>query len=107
MNSSRLDQLKKFLEEDPNDPFTLYAIATEYRKEQPGKAKVYFEKLLKEHPDYLPTYYHAALLYQEMDQTEKAKTLFETGISLAQKQENQLALRELQNAYNELLFEEE
>lgn len=107
MNSSRLDQLKKFLKDDPNDPFTLYAIATEYRTEQPAEAKVYFDRLLAEHPDYLATYYHAALLYRDMENIEKAKSLIEAGIELAKKQENQLSLRELQNAYNELLFDEE
>lgn len=107
MNSSRLEQLKKFLKDDPNDPFTLYAIATEYRTEQPAEAKVYFDRLLAEHPDYLATYYHAAQLYRDMEEIDIAKSMYESGIDLAKKQNNQLALRELQNAYNELLFEEE
>jgi len=106
MNSSRLEQLKAFLKNDPNDPFTLYAIATEYRNEHPDKARDYYETLLTKHPDYLATYYHAALLFDELDETELAESTFKKGIALAQKQGNDLSLRELQNAYNEFLFED-
>ncbi|MBL6450020.1 tetratricopeptide repeat protein [Fulvivirga sp. 29W222] len=107
MNSSRLNQLLDFLKEDPNDPFTIYAIATEYRFEEIEKSRMYYEQLLMNHPDYLPTYYHVAQLYQQLELTELAKQTFEKGIELAKKQENSLSLRELQNAYNELLFEED
>ncbi|GAA0894273.1 hypothetical protein GCM10009122_39540 [Fulvivirga kasyanovii] len=107
MNSSRLNQLLDFLKEDPNDPFTLYAIATEYRSSDIEKSRAYYEQLLSDHPDYLPTYYHAAQLYQQLELTPLAKQTFESGIELAKKQENVLSLRELQNAYNELLFEED
>lgn len=106
MNSSRLDQLNSFLEKDPNDPFILYAIATEYRSEHPTKARDYYERLLSEHPDYLATYYHAALLYLDLGEDTLAEDAFKKGIALAQEQENALALRELQNAYNEFLFED-
>ncbi|UII31573.1 tetratricopeptide repeat protein [Fulvivirga ulvae] len=107
MNSSRLNQLLDFLKEDPNDPFTLYAIATEYRSGDIDKSRTYYEQLLTDHPDYLPTYYHAAQLYQQLELIPLAKQTFENGIELAKKQGNALSLRELQNAYNELLFEED
>lgn len=107
MNSSRLNQLLDFLKEDPNDPFTIYAIATEYRASDVAKSRAYYEQLLMHHPDYLPTYYHAAQLYQQLELPDQAKSTFEKGIELAKKQGNALSLRELQNAYNELLFEED
>jgi len=106
MNSSRLEQLKAYLKDEPNDPFTLYAIATEYRDSQPEKAKELFEELLNKHEDYLATYYHLADLYVDFNELEKAENLYKKGIELAKKQDNYLALRELQNAYNEFLFEE-
>ncbi len=56
MNEQRLQQLFKFLEEDKNDPFTLYAIALEYQETQPDEAMKYFEGLLQNHPDYTGTY---------------------------------------------------
>jgi len=106
MNSSRLEQLLNFLKEDPNDAFTLYAIATEYRESDPAEALKYYEKLLLEHPNYLATYYHAAHLYLEIGNEEKVESTFKKGIELAQEQGEALALRELQNAYNEFLFED-
>lgn len=107
MNSERLKQLFNYLEQDPEDSFTIYAIALEYLKEDPVKAKKHLDILLKNHPDYLPTYYQAALLYQSMNEIGKAKIIFEKGIALAHEQNNLMTKRELQNALNELLFEDE
>jgi tetratricopeptide (TPR) repeat protein len=95
MNEQRLKMLEKFLEEDKNDPFNLYALASEYLAEQPDKAISYFDHLLNDFSDYLPTYYHAAQLYVEQ------------GIELAKLQNNPKALRELNAAYQNLLFEME
>lgn len=106
MNSERLKQLLDFLKEDPSDPFTIYAIATEYNTTEPSKALEYFNKLLNDHPDYLATYYHAAKLQADLNETEKAEDIFKKGIALAQVQGQTLALRELQNAYNEFLFDD-
>lgn len=105
MSSPRLPQLLKFLEEDPHDPFTLYAIATEYRSENPQQALVYYEQLLREHPHYVATYYHAAQLYVDLEEDEKAEQTFRRGIAEAQQQQEALALRELQSAYDEFLYE--
>ncbi len=106
MNKERLSQLHSFLKEEPDDPFILYALATEYSGEAPEKALAYYEKLLEEHDDYVATYYHAAKLYADMGESEKAEQTFRKGITIAQAQNEALALRELQNAYNEFLFEE-
>jgi tetratricopeptide (TPR) repeat protein len=75
MALSRLKQLLQFWQEDPNDPFTLYALATEYRPTDPNKALFYYEKLLAEHPGYVGTYYHAAKLYAELGQADKPRIL--------------------------------
>ena len=107
MNEQRLAQLFKFLEEDKNDPFTLYAIALEYQTEYPAKAMEYFEGLLKNHPNYTGTYYHAAKLYSFLDKKEEAEKIFLKGLKICKEQGEHHAFKELQNAYNEFLFEEE
>lgn len=107
MNTKRLAHLLAFLKEEPNDPFTMYAIATEYATQNPVQARIYYERLLNEHPDYVATYYHAAKLYQNAGETDLAEATYKEGIAVAQAQNEALALRELQNAYNEFLFEEE
>lgn len=105
MNEARITLLKKYIEEDPNDPFNYYAIATEMVGQMPEKAKEYFALLLGQHPDYLPTYYHAAQLWADEEAYEKAEAIYKKGIALATKQENHKTLRELNTAYQNLLFE--
>ena len=102
MNNSRIEILKQYLADEPNDPFNLYALATEYSSDKPHIALHYFEQLLEKHPDYLGTYYHAGKLYQAFGKLEKAKQVLEKGIALAQQQLKTKALNELQSALNEL-----
>lgn len=106
MNSERLKMLEEYLKKNPNDPFNLYAIAAEYRSSNPHKSLEFYSKLLQEHKDYLPTYYQAATLLAALDRIEEAEKIFKLGISVAQEQNNNLTLRELQSAYSEMLFED-
>lgn len=105
MNEARLALLEQYIKEDPNDPFNYYAIATESVLEAPEKAKEYFDLLLSQHPDYLPTYYHAAQLYCDYEDYDQAELIYKDGIALAKKQDNQKTLRELNTAYQNMLFE--
>jgi tetratricopeptide (TPR) repeat protein len=105
MNSERLRQLLAFASESPDDPFIQYALAMEYRSEQPQEAKRIFGELLHHHPDYLPTYYQAAALCEQQGRTEDALKLYQAGIELAIKQNDRGALKELRAAY-ELLIDE-
>jgi tetratricopeptide (TPR) repeat protein len=105
MTTDRITQLQKFYDEEPDDPFNLYALALEYLKLDPATSRTHFETLLRSHPDYLPTYYHAARLYSEMGDRQKAITVFEEGISLAKRIDDRKAQRELQSAYDEMMFE--
>jgi Tfp pilus assembly protein PilF len=105
MATNRLNQLLEYYQEEPNDPFNIYALALEYSKYDAAKAKEFFDLLLDKHEDYIPTYYHAARLYQDTGQKEKAVRLYEKGITIARKHHDLKAARELQSAYDELLFE--
>ncbi|GAB4031496.1 tetratricopeptide repeat protein [Spirosoma jeollabukense] len=98
MNTERIQQLIQFVQEEPGEPFNVYALAMEYLNSQPEQARIYFDQLLTEYPDYLPTYYHAAALYAELDQRDRAADLYEKGIKLALAQNNQKTLLELQRA---------
>lgn len=100
---TRLEQLEKFLEEEPNDPFNLYALALELLKSNPEKALLLFNRLLHEFENYIPTYYTLASYYIDMDETEKARTILEKGIEKARSQQDAKALRELQSALNGLM----
>jgi tetratricopeptide (TPR) repeat protein len=102
--STRLDTLLQFYEDDPNDPFNIYALAIEYQKSDPAKAIHYFNILLTSHEGYVPTYYHAAKLFQETGDVEKAIIVYEKGIAVAKSQNEMKAARELKSAYDELMF---
>jgi tetratricopeptide (TPR) repeat protein len=105
MPTSRLNQLEQFYKDEPQDPFNLYALALEYLKLDLHKSRECFDRLLTEHSQYLPTYYHAAKLYQDLNDREQAIAIYEKGIALAKKINDAKAIRELQSAYQELLFE--
>lgn len=104
MNSGRIEQLQKFLDEDRSDPFNWYALALEFVKSDQQKALTLFEKLLNDFPEYIPTYYHAGHLYLELGEHQKAVDVFERGITLAKKQNDVKSTRELKSALDELMF---
>ena len=105
MNNALLEKLLAFYEEDPTDPFNLYALALEYTKHNRPRAQVLFQQLLREHPTYLPTYYHAAQLFAELEATDLAQDTYERGIALAQQQNNTKTQQELSRAYRSFLDE--
>lgn len=107
MNLTRIEQLLKFLEEDPNDVFSLYVLALEYKKSNPAEALKLFRQLLTNHPDYLPTYYQAGMMMEDSGNTDEALELYQKGIALARKLNDAATLKELQAAYNLLLDEDE
>ena len=102
-NHTRLDQLFEFYREDPNDAFTLYAIATEYLKIDPFKAMEYYQKLLQDHENYTGTYYHAGKLHESFGEKEKAEQIYKKGMLISQREGNRHAYSELQQAYNRLM----
>lgn len=107
MQAERLKILFEYLADEPNEPFNIYALAMEYINKDNTKALFYFEKLLNEHPDYVPTYYHAAALYFEMSEIEKAAQTYIVGIEKAHQQHKTKAYDELKRAYRMFLDEVE
>ncbi|HEV7347274.1 tetratricopeptide repeat protein [Telluribacter sp.] len=99
MENPFLKKLLVFYEEDPQDPFNIYALALEYQKTDLFRTETLFRKLLAEHPGYLPTYYHAAQLLADAGKADEARATYEKGIDLARQQANQKTLLELERAY--------
>jgi Tfp pilus assembly protein PilF len=103
--SERISQLLNFLQETPQEPFLLYALATEYAKTDSKKALAYFEQLVSQHPQYVGTYYHLAQLYADLEESEKAKNTYEKGLEILENANETKLLQELKNAYQNFLFE--
>ncbi|MEQ8582763.1 MAG: tetratricopeptide repeat protein [Marinoscillum sp.] len=106
MNTDRIRQLEKFMEDDPNDPFPKYALALEYLQTNKEKSAQLFEELLKNHSKYIGTYYHAAALFSELDDRKRAEQIYLTGIEMATQLNEAHALKELRSAYMNFQFEE-
>jgi tetratricopeptide (TPR) repeat protein len=99
MNNPRIHQLKTFLQEDPHDNFTLFALALEYIKTgELARAEKLFNDILSNNPDYVGVYYHLGKLYESLDDTGLAKTTYNKGIAVAGKIGDDLALSELKTA---------
>ncbi|WP_439583369.1 tetratricopeptide repeat protein [Dyadobacter bucti] len=105
MSNSILPSLLAFYEEDPGDPFNVYALAIEYTKSDPVKAAEFFEILLEAHPEYLPTYYHAGAFFSLQEDVKKAEEIYQKGLALALLQKNTKTHQELLRAYNGFLDE--
>ncbi len=105
--NNRLEVLKQFVTEEPEDPFNHYGLATELLKFNKIESREIFEYLLKTHADYLPTYYHLGALYVELGEYSLAKKTYIEGIALAQKIGNEKTLKELKGAYQMFLDEME
>jgi lipopolysaccharide biosynthesis regulator YciM len=101
MQSTRLNKLLAFLTTEPNDPFILYALATEYNSlNDTGQAFHYYLKLVEEHPSYVGTYYHLGKLYEKQGETDKAIAVYQLGMQRSREKGDRHAFSELQGAYN-------
>jgi tetratricopeptide (TPR) repeat protein len=102
MQLSRLEKLLEFLQNEPEDEFLLYALATEYlRLNETDKALQYYETLVKNHPDYVGTYYHLGKLYEALNRKPDAINTYEKGMEIAKSKRDNHAFSELQAVYRE------
>lgn len=104
-NLDRLRLLRDFIAEEPENPFNYYALALELKENSPGEAEKLFDFLLTEHSGYLPVYFPAAHFFAEHDLIQKAEGIFVNGIALANLKNEEKTLKELKNAYQNFLFE--
>lgn len=103
----RIPLLLQYLEDDPEDAFTRFALASEYRKRGDHAAALQlFERLVADQPAYVGTYYHLASLYRELDRPEDARTTYQAGILEAGRQADRHSESELRSALMELEIEE-
>ena len=101
---SRINALKSFLEADPNDSFSRYALALEYVKAgQNDDAVEEFEKVARQDPNYVATYFQLGQLYQKLEKRHEAEKTFRTGITVAARIGDGHTQGELEGALEALL----
>ncbi len=102
--TDRIEQIKAFLSNNPNDLFLNHALALEYIKRGEEQAALdCFLKNLQTDPQYVATYYHLAKLQERMQQKEEAILTYENGMKIAQMAKDMHALSELRSAYEDLI----
>jgi len=105
MPSPRLESLLQFLEKDPDDSFTRYAIALEHVSEgNIEKGIAYLEDLLGRDPGYVATYLQLGYLYTETERKEDALAILKRGIDIARQSGDMHAASEMQDAIDELEY---
>jgi Tfp pilus assembly protein PilF len=98
-NRKNIRRLAGFLQNNPNDIFTKFALALELLKAgESTKAKVLFESVLRQDPEYTGVYYHLGKLYQHTGRNEDAARLYRKGVEIADKQGKNRTKSELQEA---------
>lgn len=102
----RMARLKEMLVQQPKDNFLRHALALEYLKiNHTTEARMLFEAILTDSPDYIGSYYHLALLLAETGEKAMAIAWYEKGMEAARKAGDRHALSELQAAYEALTDE--
>lgn len=103
VNQNNISLLAKRVRNDPDDTFSKFALALELLKaDSVEKARMLFEAILKQDPEYLGVYYHLGKLYESQGKHEKALELFENGIELAEEKNELRTKSELREAIQQL-----
>jgi Tfp pilus assembly protein PilF len=101
----RIEKLKQFLESNPRDAFVQHALALEYVKiGDEGMAEKLFSAVIDQDPDQTGTYYHLAKLLERLKRHEEAIKVYEQGMEACRKTGDSHALREVQNADDDLRY---
>jgi Tfp pilus assembly protein PilF len=101
---NRVEILKGFLNDNPNDSFSRYALALEYVKlGQSDDAVREFETVKTNDPDYVATYFQLGQLYQKLGKSHEAEKIFRTGITVAAKIGDEHTRSELEGALESIL----
>ena len=101
----RIQKIREFLDQTPNDNFLQHALALEYIKlGQDDAARLLFEEILSRDPGYIGSYYHLAKLHERNQSVETAISVYEKGMEEAKKAGENHAYSELRSAYEELIY---
>ena len=80
---NRIEQLLKFIHDNPADEFSRYALGLEYMKlENFTAAENCFQYLVTNHPDYIGTYFQLGKLLEKSERNEEAKLVFKKGMEI-------------------------
>ena len=98
-----IETLKAFAEERPDDPFPVYALAMEHKRQGAlEEADRVFRDLRRRHPDYLPQYLIHGQVLEGMGGGDAAAEAYRLGLEVARRTGEAHAEEELQEALDAL-----
>ncbi|MEY4278289.1 MAG: hypothetical protein RL377_293 [Bacteroidota bacterium] len=102
---TRIERIIEFLNQQPKDNFLRHALALEYIKiGEDLKARDLFIEILTDSPEYVGSYYHLAKCLEKLAAREAAIEWYEKGMAAAKSAKDDHAYRELQAAYEDLVY---
>lgn len=108
MSSSnpKIKKLAKYIRDNPNDSFSKFALALEFLKEdQLTKARILFEDIEQNDPEYDGVYYHLGKLYELHGRLGDAMDTYKKGVRIAAGNKHKRNASELKEALAELEIE--
>lgn len=99
----RIEQLHRFIDASPDEPFPRYALALELKGKGDARgAAAELEELVRRKPDYLAAYLMLGMVLQTLDRAADARDAFLKGQEVARRQGNTHTLSELTQALETL-----
>ena len=101
--TDRIEMLKHFLDEHPNDAFARYGLAMEYaRSGDLEEAIAEYRALLADNENYPAAYFHGGQALEKLGRLEEAREMYEKGIAVTTRTGDAHTRSELQAALDML-----
>ena len=108
MKTDRIMLLQNRLTENNKDTFALFALAKEFEKiNDTEHAMQYYLQLKEVDETYVELYYHLGKMYENQRLIKEALEIYRQGMECAKKTGDFHALSELQNAFQNLMLEQD
>ncbi len=99
MENTRLDILKNMVAQNPQDSFSRYGLAMEYRNSGDLEGAVQaFRDLIAVNPGYCYAYFHGGQTLEKLGRLEEAADMYRQGIEASIQSGDQHARGEIQGA---------
>lgn len=103
----KIKQLAGYIKQNPDDSFSKFALALEFIKlDKLDKARVLFESVRNNDPEYIGVYYHLGKTYELLGMDKRAAVTYREGIEVASANKDPgRTVSELKEALEELMNE--